>query len=163
MSTNPDSTPDDDPALREALKRCSPATYYAACKFRKLGRSDDLRAVVRGVIERFVERELRPKLEDASDSLRLREDLALDSLTMMEVVMVAEEILPISVTNEELTHLRTLGDVQAFILAKTRHPASGPVQKSTTGNSETWSLVAVGEEVRQLEARASQSIPRPSN
>ena len=82
---------------------------------------------------------------------------------MMEVVMIAEEILPISVTNEELTHLRTLGDVQAFILAKTRHPASGPVQKSITGNSETWSLVAVGEEVRQLEARASQSIPRPSS
>ena len=75
--------------------------------------------MVLGVVERFVERELRPKLVHAHDALRLREDLGLDSLTMMEVVMIAEEVLQITVSNEELTHLRTLGDVQSFILAKT--------------------------------------------
>ncbi len=119
MNPTHDLLVDDDPALRDALKRCSPSTYYAACKFRKYHDPTDLRALVVGVIERFVERELRVRLHLDGDALRLREDLGLDSLTMMEVVMLAEEALPISVSNEELTGLRTLGDVQRFIAAKT--------------------------------------------
>lgn len=111
-------TVEDHPDLREALKRCSPATYYAACKFRQTGASDHLRVVIAGVVERFVERELRVKIQSAHDSLRLREDLGLDSLTMMEIVMLAEEILPISTTNEELTRLRTLADVENFFERK---------------------------------------------
>jgi acyl carrier protein len=132
VNTTHDLLVDDDPALREALKRCSPSTYYAACKFRKFHDPADLRALVVGVIERFVERDLRVRLHLDGDALRLREDLGLDSLTMMEVVMLAEEALPISVSNEELSGLRTLGDVQRFIAAKavSRPPApaeTGPL------------------------------------
>lgn len=163
MSSNRDSTPQDDPALREALKRCSPATYYAACKFRASGRSEDLRTLIIGVIERFVERELRSKLEHASDTLRLREDLAIDSLTMMEVVMIAEEVLRINVSNEELTQLRTLGDVHAFILAKAARPSPSSVDRQSSSNHATWDLTVVGEEVRRIEAEAAASIPRVSN
>lgn len=125
MNPTHDLLVDDDPALREALKRCSPSTYYAACKFRKFRDPADLRTLVVGVIERFVERDLRVRLHLEGDALRLREDLGLDSLTMVEVVMLAEEALPISVSNEELTGLRTLGDVQRFIAAKSvsRPPA----------------------------------------
>lgn len=108
----------DQEDLREALKRCSPATYYAACKFRQSGDLTQLPAIILGVIERYVDRELRAKLHGSSEALRLREDLGLDSLTMMEVVMLAEEVLPISITNEELTALRTIGDVQRFMAAK---------------------------------------------
>ena len=118
MNTADQPSPEDDPVLREALKRCSPATYYAACKFRASGAAADLQLVVIGVVERFVERDLRAKLHAGDDTLRLREDLGLDSLTMMEVVMLVEEVLPISVSNEELTHLRTLGDTRRFIADK---------------------------------------------
>lgn len=110
----------DNADLREALKRCSPATYYAACKFRQSGDLSQLPAIILGVIERYVERELRAKLRDNPDPLRLREDLGLDSLTMMEVVMLAEEVLKISISNEELTELRTIADVQRFMRAKLR-------------------------------------------
>jgi acyl carrier protein len=134
VSPNPEASPEDDPALREALKRCSPATYYAACKFKTFRRTDDLRVVVLGVVERFVERELRQKLAHADDTLRLREDLGLDSLTMMEVVMIAEEVLQITVSNEELTHLRTLADVQSFILAKTLSASPNAPSKLPAGN-----------------------------
>lgn len=113
----------DHEALREALKRCSPATYYAACKFRQHGDVTQLPAIIVGVIERYVERDQRTKLQDAPERLRLREDLGLDSLTMMEVVMLAEEVLAISVSNEELTRLQTIGDVQRFMLAKLTDPA----------------------------------------
>src|ERR1022692_455986 len=47
--------PDDEAALREALKRCSPSTFEAAVQFRKTGNADHMPAVVIGVIERFVE------------------------------------------------------------------------------------------------------------
>jgi 3-hydroxyacyl-[acyl-carrier-protein] dehydratase len=113
----------DDPELREALKRCSPATYFAACKFRQSRDAADLAAIINGVVERYVERDLRAKLLANDTALRLREDLGLDSLTMMEIVMLAEEVLHISISNEELTHLRTLGDVHRFFEEKTREPA----------------------------------------
>jgi 3-hydroxyacyl-[acyl-carrier-protein] dehydratase len=120
VSSIPDPATLDDPELREALKRCSPATYFAACKFRQTGDTTHLPAIITGVVERYVERELRPKLREADASLRLREDLGLDSLTMMEIVMLAEEVLRISISNEELTHLKTLADVGRFFEAKLR-------------------------------------------
>lgn len=140
MSSSQDSTPADDPALREALKRCSPATYYAACKFRTHGRSEDLRAVVLGVVERFVERDLRPKLTVQADSLRLSEDLGIDSLTMMEIVMLAEEVLPVSMSNEELAKLRTLGDVHAFMLAKWAMAHARVTPEQTRDGEPGWNL-----------------------
>ncbi len=161
MSQSPDdvpaSAPTDDPVLREALKRCSPATYYAACKFRASADPADLAIVVHGVIERFTERDLRAKLAAPADSVRLREDLGLDSLTMIEVVMLAEEVLGISVNNEELTHLRTLAEVQAFIARKVAAPSA---PRSTPENVPTWNVGAVAQSIRELDA-ASALTPLP--
>jgi acyl carrier protein len=79
-----------------------------------------LPAVVIGVIERFVEPDLRAKLKDADDDLRLIEDLGIDSLTMMEIVILVEDVLQMSINNDELRHLRTVGDVKTFIECKVR-------------------------------------------
>jgi len=38
---------------------------------------------------------------------------------MMEIVMLAEEALPLSISNEELRHLRTLGEIEQFISSQT--------------------------------------------
>ena len=150
--------------MRDALKRCSPATYYAACKFKRFGRSEDLRTVVLGVIERFVERELRPKLTDASETLRLREDLGLDSLTMMEVVMVAEEVVRVSVSNEELTQLRTLGDVHAFMLAKTSASTNASRGAKSKTHPGDWDIAALSDDMRRIEAGAAVNpVTRVSN
>jgi acyl carrier protein len=157
------SSPEDDPALRETLKRCSPATYYAACKFRKTASPDDLRTVIVGIIERFVERELRPKLQTASDALKLTEDLAIDSLTMMEIVMVAEEVLGISVSNEELVHLRTIGDVRQFVASKLSHLQLVGNSTPATADANPWDLVALGEQVRRIEATVPASAQRAAD
>ncbi len=76
--------------------------------------------MVIGVIERFVEPDLRIKLKDADDDLRLIEDLGVDSLTMMEIVILVEEVLQMSINNDELRNLRTVGDVKTFIDCKVR-------------------------------------------
>jgi acyl carrier protein len=112
--------PEDENTLREALKRCSPSTFEAAVQFRKTGNADHVPAVVIGVIERFVEPDLRMKLKDADDDLRLIEDLGIDSLTMMEIVILVEDVLQMSINNDELRNLRTVGDVKTFIDCKIR-------------------------------------------
>jgi len=67
-----------------------------------------------------VEPDLRTKLKDADDDLRLIEDLGVDSLTMMEIVILVEEVLHMAINNEELRNLRTVGDVKTFIDCKVR-------------------------------------------
>jgi 3-hydroxyacyl-[acyl-carrier-protein] dehydratase len=153
----PEPPPEDDPVLREALKRCSPATYYAACKFRATGHIEHLHALVVGVVERFVDRDLRPKLQGSAESLSrlsLTQDLALDSLTMMEIVMLAEEVLGVSISNEELTRLRTLGDVQSFVVAKIIEARSAPAPASRR-SADAWDIAAACEDVRRIETAAA--------
>lgn len=159
VSPNQNPTPDDDPVLRETLKRCSPATYYAACKFRANGGTEHLRAVLLGVVERFVERDLRVKLQappETLPSLRLSQDLGLDSLTMMEIVMIAEEVLPITISNEELTRLTTLGQVQAFVEAKIAAPRTST--GAAAAHADEWNVAIVGEQIRHIEAHAAAPI-----
>jgi len=112
--------PEDETSLREALKRCSPSTFEASVQFLKTGNPEHVPAVVIGVIERFVEPDLRVKLKDADDDLRLIEDLGIDSLTMMEIVILVEDVLQLSINNDELRNLRTVGDVKTFIDCKIR-------------------------------------------
>jgi 3-hydroxyacyl-[acyl-carrier-protein] dehydratase len=113
-------SPEDEVAMRESLKRCSAATVEAAVQFRRTRDPGVLPTIVLGVIERFVESELRPKLREGDDDLRLVEDLGVDSLTMMEIVMLVEEVLQMQTNNDELRNLRTVGDVKTFIDCKVR-------------------------------------------
>lgn len=113
-------SPEDEVTLRDSLKRCSPATIEAAIAFRKTREPHHLPVIVIGVIERYVESELRPKLREDDDELRLVEDLGVDSLTMMEIVMLVEEVLQMQTNNDELRNLRTVGDVKTFIDCKVR-------------------------------------------
>jgi acyl carrier protein len=128
-------TPEDEAALRESLKRCSPSTFEAAVQFRKTGNPDHVPAIVIGVIERFVEPDLRAKLKEPDDDLRLREDLGIDSLTMMEIVMLAEDVFQMSINNEELCGLRTLGDVRRFIECRLLGVSPLPTAPLLLGNS----------------------------
>lgn len=108
----------DDARLREALRRCSPATRAAAREFRETGRLDQIPAVIDGLIEHFVEPGARAKLRTGADSLRLAEDLGIDSLTLLEIVFLAEEVFQVTIENEKLRPFRTVGDVKAFVAAK---------------------------------------------
>lgn len=113
-------TAEEDAALRESLKRCSPETYQSAKAFRQTRDPDCLPAIVLGIIERYVEPEVREKLRGGDDDLRVIEDLGVDSLTMMEVVILVEEVVQTSINNDELRNLRTVGDIKSFIDCKVR-------------------------------------------
>jgi len=127
-------TPQDDAALRDALKRCSLATRDAASGFRRTGSAEYLPAIIHGLIEQYVERVARATLARADDDLRLVEDLAIDSLTMLEIVYLAEDVLQISIENEDLRPFRTVGDIKRFLASRLQrgsqkradHPTGAP-------------------------------------
>jgi acyl carrier protein len=112
------TTPSEAAVLRDVARRCSPATYELACRFRRTGDVALLPALIPGLIERYVDPELRARLKDPAAELRLREDLGLDSLTLIEFTMFAEDVLQIAIDNTELNQLATLGDIQRYTEAR---------------------------------------------
>lgn len=117
-SSNKTFTTEDEELLRDSLKRCSAETIEAAITYRQSGNPDVVPVVILGIIERFLEPDIRPRLKEGSDETRLADDLGIDSLTMVEVVMLVEEVLEITIENEELRGLRTIGDIKLFIDCK---------------------------------------------
>jgi acyl carrier protein len=118
-------TQQDEAALRDALKRCSPETREAATGFRRTRSAEYLPAIIHGLIEHYVEREARAKLARADDDLRLVEDLDIDSLTMLEIVYLAEDVLQISIENEDLRPFRTVGDIKRFLASRIHRGPQG--------------------------------------
>ena len=116
MTTESDSSVEED--LKELLKRCPPGTYESALLFRKNKDINQVEKIVLGIIDRHLEPDQRQILADSDDSLRMYEDLGMDSLTMLEIVMLVEQTLEVSIDNEELRDLRTIGDVKAYLNAK---------------------------------------------
>lgn len=104
--------------LRESLKRCSQPTIEAAIDFNHSRNPDLIPVIIMGIIERFVEPDVRPVIREGKDSIRLLEDLGIDSLLMVEIVILVEETLSIQIENEELRNLRTLGDIKSYLDAK---------------------------------------------
>ncbi len=105
-------------ALRINLKRCSPQTVEAAVRFRTTGDLSEIPTVVYGIIERHLPAENPRDLSQAGDDTKLIEDLGIDSLTLLEIVLSIEETTGISVENEELREIATLGQVKEFIAYK---------------------------------------------
>lgn len=60
---------------------------------------------------------------------RLREDLGLDSLAMIELLFKIEEHFDLEIPNEDLSRVTTVGDVTAYVeekLAASGKPAAAP-------------------------------------
>jgi hypothetical protein len=123
-TTTPGVTPDSgsrpptpwDPALRELLKRYPPSTLRAAQRLRAGdGGSENVRIFVLGVTSRHLTRATGEPLRLGDDHRNLTADLGLDSLAMLEMFMVVEEVLGRSLPPEGLRRLRTVGDVVELI------------------------------------------------
>jgi acyl carrier protein len=122
----------DRETLKDSLRRCSPETIEAAIKYRETGDGSLVSAIVAGIIERFLEPDVKPLMQSGDDSLQLFDDLGVDSLTMMEIVILVEETLNISVENEELRELRSIKDINEFI--KDKLGVSGDSNADDGGN-----------------------------
>jgi 3-hydroxyacyl-[acyl-carrier-protein] dehydratase len=104
--------------INKALKRCSGETVAAALRLQDGVNAADLDVIIRGVLARDLQEESLATLPDASDDARLIEDIGVDSFGMIEVVMTAEEVFGITISNDEMKGIRTLGELKSFLRAK---------------------------------------------
>lgn len=111
--------------ITSALKRCSDETVAAALRIQDRIDESDLDAVIRGVLARDLQEERVPFLPAATGDSRLVEDIGMDSFGMIEVVMTAEEVFGVSVSNEEMKGITTLGELKSFLRAKLEAKHSG--------------------------------------
>ena len=132
--------------LRTSLKRCSAETIDAAIRFRTTGDPRELPTVAYGIIERHLPAENTRRLAQAPEDTRLIEDLGIDSLTLLEIVLSIEEAVGISIENEELREIATLGQVKTFIMHKTAK-ASDPT--AATGKVRRYTKFEVMSRVPQ--------------
>ena len=113
---NTSFTEEVEQELRTTLKRCKPQVIDAAIAFKRDGEKSRAMEIILGIIERFLEPESRPKMQDANlGSFRLIEDLGVDSLVMVEIVMTIEEVLELSIPNDDLRELSTVDDIKNYI------------------------------------------------
>jgi acyl carrier protein len=105
-----------DPALRELLKRYPSTTLEAARRLRAGDRAGEtVRIFILGVIGRHLSHDAHARLRLGDDHLRLSADLGLDSLSLLEMIVLVEEVMDLTVTQESLRQLHTVGDVAELI------------------------------------------------
>ena len=90
----------------------------AALRFEETRNLDELPAIILGVLERDAANPKPEGVAAATDEARLIEDIGMDSFGMIEVVMTAEEVLGITVANQEMNDIRTLGQLKVFLRTK---------------------------------------------
>lgn len=56
------------------------------------------------------------KAEDVAEAKYFTEDLDIDSLSMVEVVVAAEEKFGVKIPDDEVQNLKTVGDAVSYIL-----------------------------------------------
>jgi len=118
---------------RDPLRRYPDETRRAGKRLRA-GHRDaaSVRTFVTGVLAHHLSSERAGFFRLPNDNLRLSEDLGLDSLSMIEVVMTIEESLGLSVPQDRLRQLRTIGQVVGLI-ANSKPAASGPSRRRPGG------------------------------
>jgi len=73
--------------------------------------ADEIRAGLASILEEVAD----VKAEDVADDKSFTDDLDVDSLSMVEVAMAAEEKFGVKIPDDELPKLKTVGDAVRFI------------------------------------------------
>lgn len=109
------------PDEKSPLSRFSPEVRSAFERFLKDRDANDLRFVVSAVLMEYMPKRSGEKPPPALDgSQRIIEDLGYDSLAMGEIIFFFEDLLEVSIPNEEILGLATVGDLEAYVASKFR-------------------------------------------
>ena len=73
--------------------------------------TDEIRAGLASILEEVAD----VKSDDVSDEKSFTDDLDVDSLSMVEVAMAAEEKFGVKIPDDELPKLKTVGDAVNYI------------------------------------------------
>jgi acyl carrier protein len=74
------------------------------------------REEVLALVREHLAEELEVEIDRIDDGTRFKEDLDADSLDLYELVMELEDRYGVVVTEEQATHIHTVGDAVGFVL-----------------------------------------------
>jgi acyl carrier protein len=69
-------------------------------------------------IRSIVADQLGVELGDCTADARILDDLGADSLDVVELVMALEDAFDIEVSDADVEHIRTIGDVEKYVSAR---------------------------------------------
>lgn len=105
--------------LKKNLVGYPGGTAEAGAEFLRTGGSDSLWALITGVLHYLAPQTTAEHLEamraGEAPNLHLVEELELDSLTMTEIAFLVEDSLAISLPDEALVKLATVGDLHQLL------------------------------------------------
>lgn len=87
-------------------------------------RAEDLASVVIAIVA--YHRPNRSQVadpHDMPDTARLIEELGFDSLALAEIVFFVEDLYKVSISNDDIRRIATVGDLRAFVLEKVARPS----------------------------------------
>jgi acyl carrier protein len=100
--------------IAEELLGFSPACVDAAIRFQASGDFEDFSAMLPGMIAFHLPRGAAGAPEVLADTLRLKEDLGLDSLALTEMAFKLDDLFGISIETRDVFGLETVGDLKTF-------------------------------------------------
>jgi acyl carrier protein len=112
-SVVPDRTPE------EKLGRLPPGALENYRKFMEKGDEEALTGLVIDVLNYYLPKGAIARTNLAwPEDARLVEDLGFDSLATIETVFFIEDLFQISIANDEIMKVRTVGDLRRFLRGK---------------------------------------------
>ncbi len=101
--------------ISDELLGFPPSCRAAALRYHEQGDFDDLSAMLPGFIAFHLPSGTAHPPEPLADTLRLQEDLGLDSLALTEMAFKLEDLFGIAVETSEVMNIHTVGDLKAFL------------------------------------------------
>jgi hypothetical protein len=104
--------------IRDEFRGFPAACIDAALRYRAGGHLDDFFALLPGMIAFHLPRGATPPPPVLAGTLRLKEDLGLDSLALTEMAFKLEDLFGFEVASGDVAAVRTVADLQAFLKAR---------------------------------------------
>ena len=101
--------------LKDLLKRCPSGTFESLMLYLEKRDPVALEVFIIGVLKRHIEPEYEQLLDGERAGIRFIDDLGIDSMCMIEIVMMVEECLNIQFENRELMQIQTFSDLDTYI------------------------------------------------
>ncbi|MFL5899290.1 MAG: acyl carrier protein [Solirubrobacterales bacterium] len=70
------------------------------------------------LVREHLAEELEVEIERIAEGTRFKEDLDADSLDLYELVMELEDRYGVTVTEQQATHIKTVGDAVGFVVER---------------------------------------------
>ena len=112
------SVPSTATEKEDRIKHLPAEARAAFQQFQADGDQTKLDPVIFAILMDFIPRPPAIPLAELPATTQLIEELGFDSLAITEVVFFTEDLFGISITNEEIIQVRTLGDLRGFIHRK---------------------------------------------